>query len=372
VSVSDVLRAEQLNVELGGMPVLRIPSFSLKDKDVVTIVGPNGSGKTTLLLALACLLKPVSGRISYRGEVLDSHDAIFRFRRKISMVFQDPLLFDTTVYNNVAAGLKLRGLPKNDLKERVQKYLKMFGIEHLADRSARKLSGGESQRTSLARAFAIEPEIIFLDEPFSALDPPTRHALVHDLDKVLKETGTTTVMVTHVEFEALNLSGRIVVMNGGRIVQTGSPSAVMNNPLDEFVAKFVGMEAILNGKVLEFENGFLVISVLGKRIYALGQGKPEDEVNCCVRPENVVVETLDSSGGSENRNVFAGHITHVYSMGPFLKLSLDCGFPLISLVTRDAFAELGLAEGKRIYASFKPASVHVLNKTQIVPEMPVR
>jgi tungstate transport system ATP-binding protein len=361
VSVSEtVLTAENLKVELGGIPVLHIPSFSLNDKEVVTIVGPNGSGKTTLLLALACLLKPLSGRISYRGEVLDSHDAVFRFRRKISMVFQDPLLFDTTVYKNVAAGLKLRGLSKDDSRERVLKYLKMFGIEHLANRSARKLSGGESQRTSLARAFAIEPEIIFLDEPFSSLDPPTRHAVVHDLAKVLTETGTTTVMVTHVEFEALNLSGRIIVMNGGRIVQHGSPSVVMDNPLDEFVARFVGMETILNGRVLECKNGFLVISVSGKRMYALGQSKPEEEVNCCVRPENIVVETRDSSGAGEDRNVFAGQIMHVYSMGPFLKLSLDCGFPLVSLVTRNAFADLGLAEGKKIYASFKPASVHIL------------
>jgi tungstate transport system ATP-binding protein len=361
VSVSEtVLTAENLKVELGGMPVLHIPSFSLNDKEVVTVVGPNGSGKTTLLLTLACLLKPSSGRISYRGEVLDSHDAVFWFRRNISMAFQDPLLFDTTVYKNVAAGLRLRGLSKDDSKDRVLKYLKMFGIEHLANRSARKLSGGESQRTSLARAFAIEPEIIFLDEPFSALDPPTRHALVHDLDKVLSETGTTTVMATHVE--ALNQSGRIIVMNGGRIVQHGSPSVIMDNPLDEFVARFVGMETILGGKVLECKNGFLTISVSGKQIYALGQGKPEEEVNCCVRPENILVETRENSGTGENRNVFAGQIMHVYSMGPFLKLSLDCGFPLISLVTRNAFADMGLAEGKQIYASFKPASVHVLNK----------
>jgi tungstate transport system ATP-binding protein len=372
VSISGaVLAAENLKVELGGIPVLHIPSFILNDKEVVTVVGPNGSGKTTLLLALACLLKPLSGRISYRGEVLDSHDAAFRFRRKISMVFQDPLLFDTTVYNNVAAGLKLRGLSKNDAKERALKYLKMFGIEHLAQRSARKLSGGESQRTSLARAFAIEPEIIFLDEPFSSLDPPTRHAVVHDLAKVLAETGTTTVMVTHVESEALNLSGRIIVMNGGRIIQHGSPSIVMENPLDEFVAKFVGMETILNGKILECENGFLSISISGKRMYALGQGSPEEEVICCIRPENISIETRDSGDAGENRNIFAGKITHIYSMGPFLKLSLDCGFPLISLVTRNAFVDLGLAEGKMIYASFKPASVHVLKQMQIVPGKPV-
>lgn len=242
MSVSNaLLLAEDLKVELGGVPVLDIPSFYLKEKEVVTIVGPNGSGKSTLLLALACLLKPVAGRISYRGELLDSHSAAFRFRRKISMVFQEPLLFDTTVYNNIASGLKIRGLSRKHSEERVMKYLKCFHCDHIAHRSARKISGGEAQRTSLARAFAIEPEIIFLDEPFSALDPPTRHSLVQDLDKIVRETGTTTVMVTHLESDVLNMSGRLAVMNSGRIVQIGSPSVVMNNPSDEFIAKLAGM-----------------------------------------------------------------------------------------------------------------------------------
>ena len=357
-----LLSAKDLKVELGGVTVLEIPSFCLEEKEVVAVVGPNGSGKSTLLLTLACLLKTSSGRISYRGEYINSDDAVFRFRRKISMVFQEPLLFDTTVYKNVAAGLKIRGLSKTDSNRRVMKYLKMLRIEDLADRSARKLSGGESQRTSLARAFAVEPEIILLDEPFSALDPPTRHDLIHDLDNAVKETGTTIVLATHVEFEALNLSGRIVVMNGGRIVQSGSPSAVMNNPSTEFVARFVGMETILSGRVRECKDGLLVISVFGREMYALGQSRPDEEVNCCIRPENVAV-ALDAGDVSHNSNVFAGRITHVYSMGPILKLNLDCGFPLVSLVTREIFVDLELAEGKELYASFKPASVHLLSKS---------
>jgi tungstate transport system ATP-binding protein len=357
-----LLSVENLKVELGGMPVLDIPSFNLYEKEVVTIVGPNGSGKSTLLLTLACLLKPVAGRIFYRGELVDSHDAAFRFRRRISMVFQQPLLFDTTVYRNVAAGLKIRGLSRNELRDRVAKYLKYFRSEHLAERSARKLSGGESQRTSLARAFAVEPDIMLLDEPFSALDPPTRHALIHDLDSIVRETGTTTVMVTQVESEALRMSNRIVVMNGGRIVQTGSPSDVMNNPSNEFVANFVGMEVILSGRVLQFREGLLSISVSGREIQAVGQAKSDEEVTCCIRPENVIVNTREANGLSGERNVFAGLVTHVYSMGPYLKLRLDCGFPLASLVTREAFAEMRLEEGSEIYASFRPASVHVLTK----------
>jgi tungstate transport system ATP-binding protein len=363
VSASEaILSADGLKVELGGVAVLDIPSFHLHEKEVVTIVGPNGSGKSTLLLTLACLLKPVAGRIAFRGESLDSRDAAFRFRRKISMVFQEPLLFDTTVYGNVAEGLKIRGLSKNDTRDRVLKYLKCFHSEHLADRSARKLSGGESQRVSLARAFAIEPEIILLDEPFSSLDPPTRHALIHDLDSIVKKTGTTTIMVTHVESEALSMSNRIVVMNGGAIVQTGSPSMVMNNPINEFVAKFVGMETILNGRVLERRGESLAISVLGKEIYAIGQAQPEEEVNCCIRPENVILGVRKDNSLSDDRNSFAGRITSVYSMGPFLKLNLDCGFPLVSFVTREMFADLDLAEGKDICASIKPASVHLIRK----------
>jgi tungstate transport system ATP-binding protein len=361
VSISDVvLSAENLRVELGGAPVLDIPLLNLHNKEVLAVVGPNGSGKSTLLLTLACLLKPVSGHLVYRGECLDSGPAAFRFRRKIAMVFQEPLLFDSTVYDNVAAGLRFRGLAKSLLKNSVNKYLKMFNIEHLSGRSARKLSGGESQRTSLARAFAVEPEIILLDEPFSALDPPTRHDLVHDLDRVVKSTGTTTVMVTHVEFEALNLSGRIAVMNGGRIVQVGSPSAVMQNPTNEFVAKLVGMETILNGKVRSSSNGLLAISVFEREVHACGQAAPNEDVLCGIRPENVIVSTdaIDSFNGRQN--VYSGRVTHIYSMGPFVKLRLDCGFPLVSLVTREGFSEMKLEEGKEVYTSFKPDSVHLI------------
>ncbi len=363
MSISEaVLSAENLKVELGGVTVLDIPSFHLVDKEVVTIVGPNGSGKSTLLLTLTCLLKPFSGRLWYRGEQLDSGDKVFRYRRKTSMVFQEPLLYDTTVYKNVASGLKLRGLSKRETRDRATKYMKMLRIEHLAERAARKLSGGEAQRTSLARAFAIEPEIIFLDEPFSALDPPTRHDLIHDLDRIVKATGTTTVLVTHVEYEALYLSNRIFVLNGGRIVQTGSPSVVMNNPANEFVARLVGMGIILNGRVLECHNGELILSVSGKQFHALGQARPNEEVNCCIRPENVKVRPPDDVEAGNNKNLLVGRITHIYSMGPFVELHLDCGFPLLSLVTPESLAESGLGEGEEVCVSFNPAAVHILPK----------
>jgi len=363
VSTTDsIVSIENLKVELGGVSILDIPSFCIAEKEFVSLIGPNGSGKSTLLLVLNSLLKPVAGRVVYRGEEISSREAAFRYRRMVSMVFQEPLLFDTTVYKNVASGLKIRGIKRDEIRERVMRYLKCFNIEHLANRSARKLSGGESQRTSLARAFAIEPEIIFLDEPFSALDPPTRHALTDDLEKIVRETGITTVMVTHDQSEALRMSDRIAVMNNGQIVQSGTPSVVMNNPVNEFVANFVGMETVLVGSVLKNNDGSLLISISGREVDAIGEMQPNDEVYCCIRPENVTIEIRDPDDFTSARNIFAARILDIDSMGPFLKLSLDCGFPLVSYVTREAFATLGLAEGKEVYASFKATSIHLIRK----------
>jgi tungstate transport system ATP-binding protein len=355
-----ILSVENLKVELGGVSILDIPSFCISEKEFVSLIGPNGSGKSTLLLVLNCLVRPATGRITYREEAIVSRDAIFDYRRKLSMVFQEPLLFDTTVYKNVASGLKIRGMKHAEIRERVTRYLKCFSIEHLAQRSARKLSGGEAQRASLARAFAIEPEIIFLDEPFSALDPPTRNALTEDLDRILRETGITAIMVTHDQSEALRMSDRIVVMNNGSIVQQGTPLDVMNNPSNEFVASFVGMDTILQGKVVKASDGVVTISVSGAEIDAVSNNKFGEKVYCCIRPENVSIELVHPDDLTSARNVFLAVIRDISSLGPFLKLTLDCGFPLVSYVTREAFTSLDLKEGKKVFAAFKATAVHII------------
>lgn len=357
----NILTIENLKVEFGGVSVLDIPSFCIKEKEFISLIGPNGSGKSTLLLALNHLLKQTAGRLLFRGEEIASRDDVLGYRRRVSMVFQEPLLFDTSVYKNVASGLKIRGMAGAEIRERVTKYLACFNIEHLAHRSARKLSGGESQRASLARAFAMEPEVIFLDEPFSALDPPTRHALTDDLEKIVRETGITTLMVTHDQSEALRMSDRIAVMQDGRIVQSGTPLAVMNNPVNEFVANFVGMDTILEGQALKSDQGVVTISVLDKEIDALGSAEPGDCLYCCIRPENVVIELTDPDDLTSARNVFPAVIRDIFSVGPFLKVVLDCGFNLTSFVTREAFAVLDLKEGMNVFASFKATAVHLIS-----------
>ena len=189
---STILEVKNLRVKRGGVSVLDISYLGVPEGKVLCLIGPNGAGKSSLLLALSCLLKSFQGEIIFRGQRVGSNHTVFDYRRNLAMVFQEPLLFDTTVFENVAAGLKIRSVKQDEVKRVVEEYLERFGIGHLANRSARKLSGGEAQRTSLARAFAIRPEIIFLDEPFSSLDPPTRESLMGDLELILRETRTTS------------------------------------------------------------------------------------------------------------------------------------------------------------------------------------
>ena len=240
-----ILEARNLEVRRGGTVILNVPSLLIQKGEILSLIGPNGAGKTTLLQTLSYLLKPFQGEIFFKGEKINSSQSAFEYRRKLAVVFQEPLLFDTTVYKNAASGLKIRGMRGHSIQKIVAEQLDRFGISHLSNRSAKTLSGGEAQRASLARAFAIQPEVLLLDEPFAALDPPTRESLIEDLERILRQTRTTAIFATHDRMEALRLSDRIAVMNGGKILQVGSPEEVMNHPVDEFVASFVGVETIL-------------------------------------------------------------------------------------------------------------------------------
>ena len=357
-----ILEIRNLQVKRGGISVLNVPHLDVPEGKVMSLIGPNGAGKSTLLLALSRLLKSVQGDIVFRGQTIDNNHSLVAYRRKIAMVFQEPLLFDTTVFENVASGLKIRGLGNSEIKGIVEEYLERFGIGHLAGRSAKKLSGGEAQRTSLARAFATKPEIVFLDEPFSSLDPPTRESLMEDLDRILRETGTTTIMATHDQMEALRLSDRIAVMNQGKIAQIGTPEEVMNHPVDEFVASFVGVETILNGEIVKTGAGTVLCRVQNGEIEAVGDAKPGEKVVCCIRPEQVTLSTTQSGGGVSARNTFPGKIVRISPMGLFYKISLDCGFFLTAYVTIPSVENLALEEGKPVFASFKATAVHLIRR----------
>jgi len=357
-----VLELKDLKVNRGGVQILDIPSFSLGENEFISLIGPNGAGKSSLLLAIMGLIKLESGSVVHRGREIVSDASRLQLRRRIAMVLQEPLLFDSTVYDNVASGLRIRGLRRAELGDRVMTYLERFNLADLARRSARKLSGGEARRVSLARAFAVEPEMIFFDEPFANLDAPTRQSLTDDMDRVIRERGIAAILVTHDQSEALRMSNRVVVLNRGRVVQDGSPAAVMNRPINEFVANFVGMETILEGVVLSNLEQQMTLLVAGHEIDAIGCQLPGEAAYCCIRPENVTVSIDNPAQRTSARNVFPALIAEIASMGPFLKLRLDCGFPLTAYVTRESFAGLALSQGKAVFASFKATSVHPIGK----------
>jgi tungstate transport system ATP-binding protein len=359
-----ILEARNLNVERGGTLLLEIPSFSIGKGEILSLIGPNGAGKTTLLQTLSYLLKPFQGEIFFRGKRIEANHSVLEYRRKLAMVFQEPLLFDTTVFNNVASGLKIRGMRRNGIRDRVIEQLSRFGIGHLSDRSAKTLSGGEAQRTSLARAFALRPEILFLDEPFASLDPPTRDSLMEDLEHILRQTQTTAIFATHDRMEALRLSDRIAVMNAGKVLQIGSPGEVMNQPVDEFVASFVGVETILTGKVIKREGGTCVASIEGQEIKAVGDASLGETVLLCIRPENVTISVRPSEEGTSARNIFSGKIVKIISLGLYQKIQLQCGFSLVAYVTNHSLEELSLGEGKEVRVSFKATAVTVIRKGQ--------
>ncbi len=363
-ALSSILEIENIRVKRGGALLLDIPSLSVREGETLSLIGPNGAGKTTLLQTLAYLQKPSQGELFFRGKAVKANHSAIAYRRKIAMVFQEPILFDTTVFDNVSSGLKIRGMKRAEIRGIVQEHLERFGIAALAFRSARTLSGGEAQRTSLARAFATQPQILLLDEPFISLDPPSRESLIEDMEGILRQTRTTAIFATHDRLEALRLSDRMAVMNGGKILQMGSPGEVSNHPLNEFVASFVGVETILTGRVVRNEEGTFVVSVEDHEIEAVGQARSGEPVVLCIRPENVILSPSPTRETTSARNVFSGKVEKVVSLGLYQKVQLNCGFPLIAYVTHQSLGNLSIQEGKELTASFKATAIHVIRKKE--------
>lgn len=233
-----LLALQDILVRYGERPIIQIPSLAVYPGEVLAIIGPNGAGKSTLLRVMGLLEQPTRGKVTFQGQEVRPQNALTA-RRRMASVFSEPLLLNASVYENAALGLKLRGLNRRSIEQRVSPWLERLGIAHLVGRPARSLSGGEARRTSLVRALALDPELLLLDEPFSALDPPTRETFLLDLETILRETSITTVFVTHDRNEAFMLGDRVAVLIGGEFLQVGAANDVFAQPVNQEVARFV-------------------------------------------------------------------------------------------------------------------------------------
>jgi tungstate transport system ATP-binding protein len=227
--MTPLITVKNLEVRAGKKNLLSIPHFEIQDGEILGIMGPNGAGKSTFIKALSLLEKPDQGSIFFKEQDI-SDDLSLKMRRKFAVAMQQPLLLDTTVFQNVAIGLKLRNLPRLEVKQKVAYWLEKFQISHLAKKHAAYLSGGEAQRVNLARAMVLEPEVLFLDEPFSALDFPTKVQLLKDIKSIIGQTKTTTVFVSHDLMELKYLAGTLAILMDGELKQTGPTEEVLSSP----------------------------------------------------------------------------------------------------------------------------------------------
>lgn len=243
--MTTVLELSNIKVIRGSKQVLDIHSLALNRGELVSIIGPNGAGKSTLLQVINLLIPISQGSIRLYGK--DDREIDKRhFRRRCSLVFQDALVLKDTVFNNVALPLRLRSHPKKEITERVMKALAAFRCAHLASRLAHQLSGGEAQRVCLARALVCEPELLLLDEPFTALDPLTRMELGRELKQVAIENNMTVLLVSHNLYDVLHFTHRAIVMQNGRIIQDDIPETILRRPANLATAKLIGMDNIIS------------------------------------------------------------------------------------------------------------------------------
>ncbi len=233
-----LIELHDLTLRRANQTVLSIPSLSIYEGEVLAVVGPNGAGKSTFLLTLAGLLPPLGGTMTFAGRRLEEWKDL-DYRRQIALVLQEPLLLDRSVMDNLLVAMRFRKIPRSQAVEQSLDWLNRFGVAHLAQRPARSLSGGEAQRVSLARAFVLQPRLLLLDEPFAALDPPTRTELYHDLSLILRQNHQTTVFVTHHLKEAAFLGNRIAVFSEATLKQVGTLQQITAQPADAAVAEFV-------------------------------------------------------------------------------------------------------------------------------------
>jgi spermidine/putrescine ABC transporter ATP-binding subunit len=295
---------------------VRKTDLDIQEGALVTLLGPSGCGKTTILRMVAGLETPTAGDIFIKGKRVND---IPIHKRNLGMIFQNYALFPhKTIYDNVAFGLKYRDVPKAEIRPKVERALEVVRLPGVEKRYPSQLSGGQQQRIALARAIVIEPDVLLMDEPLSALDENLREDMRREIDNLQQMLGVTTIFVTHDQREALSMSDRIVVMKEGKILQEGPPEEVYNMPTSHFVADFLGTSNFLPVTVLGKENELVKVRLeSGEEILVdhPGQWPPGEKAELVIRAQKLGIYTMDEQDQITEPNVLKGRIVDRSYMG---------------------------------------------------------
>jgi spermidine/putrescine ABC transporter ATP-binding subunit len=338
----------------GGRDVIAVHDFSLRIEpgEFVTFLGPSGCGKTTVLRMLAGLERSDAGEILVDGRSIQS---LPPHRRRVGMVFQNYALFPhMSVFENVAYSLRVRKSPEARVRSDVPVALKAVGLETMAARLPGQLSGGQQQRVALARALVMQPDLLLFDEPLSNLDAKLRVQVRGELRRLQKRLGTTSIYVTHDQDEAMSLSDRIVVMNGGRVEQVGTPEEVYAHPASLFVADFVGQVNALQGRIVGRSESHVVVETLGRRISVANKECQADDVLVLVRPE--AVRVIDISDSDKH----AGVVEEVEYRGDRVEYRIRVGGLLLVAIEASLQPGRRVATGDRVGLEFAEQAIHLL------------
>ncbi|MBQ3817116.1 MAG: ABC transporter ATP-binding protein [Clostridia bacterium] len=342
-----IVELKDISVSFDGEQILDGLNLGIRDKEFITLLGPSGCGKTTTLRLIAGFLEPDSGDVMFEGEKINGVPA---YKRQVNTIFQRYALFPhLNVYENVAFGLRIQKLPESQVKQKVKEMLELVNLTGFEKRHIDTLSGGQQQRVAIARAIANMPKVLLLDEPLAALDLKLRKDMQKELKKIQRQLGITFIFVTHDQEEALNMSDRVVVMDGGKIQQVGTPQDIYNEPKNAFVADFIGESNIVDGVML---NDYLV-ELSGYEFKCLDKGfEIGEQVDVVVRPEDVdIVEP--------EKGMLTGAVTSVAFLGVHYEIIVDIGGFKWLIQTTDEHKV-----NDNVGLIIEPDAIHIMKKSE--------
>lgn len=345
--MNNVIELRDITVEFDGERVLDRLNLSIGDGEFVTLLGSSGCGKTTTLRVIAGFIQPQSGEVFFDGK---SVAGLPPYKRPVNTIFQRYALFPNyNVYENIAFGLKLKKVPKDEIKERVTEMLRLVNLSGFENRSVTRLSGGQQQRVAIARALINQPKVLLLDEPLAALDLKLRKDMQNELKNMQKKLGITFIYVTHDQEEALSMSDTVVVMNEGTVQQIGKPTDIYNEPQNAFVADFIGESNIIDGRMLRDYR----VRFAGREFECLDSGFAQGEaVDVVIRPEDVDIVSGDAGQ-------LTGTITSVTFRGVHFEIIVDVqGFKWMIQTTDEH------KEGENVRLFVEPDAIHIMKKSK--------